>query len=163
MVSFEVFVAPALRRMAGRPDHELELVDATAAHDWPSPGRAHAVRPGAAAPTTGDGRTVALVGHQGSHVLGGLASANALAVVPADVTHVAAGDGCAAIPSGSWSATHEPRREVPGLTHVRADGSAHMVDVCAKDVTARSASAAGRVLLSRRRGRGAARRHGAQG
>ena len=35
-----------------------------------------------------------------------------------------------------------------GLTHVRADGSAHMVDVSAKDITAREASAAGRVVLS---------------
>ncbi len=35
-----------------------------------------------------------------------------------------------------------------GLTHVRADGSAHMVDVSGKAVTARQASAAGRVLLS---------------
>lgn len=35
-----------------------------------------------------------------------------------------------------------------GLTHVRADGTAHMVDVSAKAVTARSASAAGTVLLS---------------
>lgn len=34
------------------------------------------------------------------------------------------------------------------LTHLRADGSAHMVDVSGKAVTARSASAAGRVLLS---------------
>jgi cyclic pyranopterin phosphate synthase len=34
------------------------------------------------------------------------------------------------------------------LTHVRADGSAHMVDVSAKSVTAREASAAGRVLVS---------------
>ena len=34
------------------------------------------------------------------------------------------------------------------LTHVRDDGSAHMVDVSAKDVTARQASARGRVLLS---------------
>ena len=34
------------------------------------------------------------------------------------------------------------------LTHVREDGSAHMVDVSAKDVTARAASARGRVLLS---------------
>lgn len=34
------------------------------------------------------------------------------------------------------------------LTHVRDDGSAHMVDVSAKAVTARQASAAGRVLLS---------------
>ncbi len=38
--------------------------------------------------------------------------------------------------------------EQPRLTHVRADGSAHMVDVSAKAVTAREASAAGRVLLS---------------
>lgn len=38
--------------------------------------------------------------------------------------------------------------EHPGrLTHVRSDGSAHMVDVSAKPVTAREASAAGRVLL----------------
>ena len=42
----------------------------------------------------------------------------------------------------------EQPREAPGLTHVRADGSAHMVDVSAKAVTAREASAAGRVLLS---------------
>ncbi|HOF63446.1 MAG TPA: cyclic pyranopterin monophosphate synthase MoaC [Dermatophilaceae bacterium] len=34
------------------------------------------------------------------------------------------------------------------LTHVRADGTAAMVDVSAKEITARSASAAGRVLLS---------------
>lgn len=36
----------------------------------------------------------------------------------------------------------------PRLTHVRGDGTAHMVDVSAKAVTARQASAAGRVLLS---------------
>lgn len=36
----------------------------------------------------------------------------------------------------------------PGLTHVRADGTAHMVDVSAKAVTAREASARGLVLLS---------------
>lgn len=35
-----------------------------------------------------------------------------------------------------------------GLTHLRQDGTAHMVDVSAKDVTARSATARGRVQLS---------------
>lgn len=40
------------------------------------------------------------------------------------------------------------RDRAGGLTHVRADGSAHMVDVSAKAVSAREASAAGRVLLS---------------
>jgi cyclic pyranopterin monophosphate synthase len=34
------------------------------------------------------------------------------------------------------------------LDHLRADGSAHMVDVSAKEVTVRSATAVGRVLLS---------------
>lgn len=38
--------------------------------------------------------------------------------------------------------------EGSGLTHLRADGTAHMVDVTAKEVTARSATARGRVLLS---------------
>jgi len=42
----------------------------------------------------------------------------------------------------------DERRGTAGLTHVRADGTAHMVDVSAKAVTARQASAAGRVLLS---------------
>jgi cyclic pyranopterin monophosphate synthase len=43
----------------------------------------------------------------------------------------------------------QPSEDRPGgLTHVRADGSAHMVDVSAKAVTAREASAAGRVVLS---------------
>ena len=41
-----------------------------------------------------------------------------------------------------------PGRGTGGLTHVRSDGTAHMVDVSAKEVTARSASARGRVLLS---------------
>ncbi|UYM06634.1 cyclic pyranopterin monophosphate synthase MoaC [Solicola gregarius] len=36
----------------------------------------------------------------------------------------------------------------PGLTHVDSRGAARMVDVSAKDVTARSATAAGRVLVS---------------
>ncbi len=34
------------------------------------------------------------------------------------------------------------------LNHLRADGTAHMIDVSAKEVTARSASAQGRVLMS---------------
>ena len=39
-------------------------------------------------------------------------------------------------------------RRNSGLSHLRADGTAHMVDVSAKDVTVRTASASGRVLLS---------------
>ena len=42
----------------------------------------------------------------------------------------------------------DPAERPPSLTHVRPDGTAHMVDVSAKAVTARQASAAGRVLLA---------------
>lgn len=45
-------------------------------------------------------------------------------------------------------ARDEGRDAAAHLTHVRGDGTAHMVDVSAKEVTAREASAAGRVLLS---------------
>ena len=38
-------------------------------------------------------------------------------------------------------------RTTSGLTHVRADGTAHMVDISAKEVTARRAAASGMVLL----------------
>jgi cyclic pyranopterin phosphate synthase len=44
--------------------------------------------------------------------------------------------------------THTVGERPAGLTHVRSDGTAHMVDVSAKAVTTREASAAGRVLLS---------------
>jgi cyclic pyranopterin monophosphate synthase len=47
-----------------------------------------------------------------------------------------------AVPTGT------PATGRGGLTHVRADGTAHMVDVSGKPVTARRAAAAGRVLLS---------------
>ena len=44
--------------------------------------------------------------------------------------------------------TDPVRQAAPGLTHLRADGTAQMVDVSTKPVTAREASAAGRVVLS---------------
>lgn len=46
------------------------------------------------------------------------------------------------------SEVSQPSAVPSGLTHVRADGSAHMVDVSTKAITTREASAAGRVLLS---------------
>lgn len=54
---------------------------------------------------------------------------------------MAASDG----PHGSAASQRRPGPG--GLTHLRADGTAHMVDVSAKAVTAREASAAGQVLL----------------
>jgi len=99
MVSFEVFVAPALRLMAGRPQQETALVPAVASHDWTAPAgkvqyaRVVLSRNGSGHPCGClSGYTVAIAGLQGSHALASLAGANALAVIPADVTSVRAGD-----------------------------------------------------------------------
>ena len=103
MVSFEVFVAPALRLMAGRPQQETALVPAVASHDWTAPaGKVQYARVVLSRNGSGDGSgdlsgyepgyTAAIAGPQGSHALGSLAGANALAVIPADVTAVRAGD-----------------------------------------------------------------------
>ena len=64
-----------------------------------------------------------------------------------EVPREAAGPGSVGVASTA-SAASGSGSTGSGLTHVRADGSAHMVDVSAKGVTAREASAAGRVLLS---------------
>jgi len=91
MVSFEVFVAPALRVMAGRAEHEQPLVQAVAEHDWTTPaGKTQFAR--SVVRRTERGLTVRLAGAQGSYVLGGLAQANALAIVAPEVTQVRAGD-----------------------------------------------------------------------
>jgi molybdopterin molybdotransferase len=91
MVSFEVFVAPALRLMAGRPQVETSMVTAMAVDDWNAPaGKVQYAR--VVLSEAGSGKTVAIAGLQGSHALGSLAGANALAVIPAEVTAVRAGD-----------------------------------------------------------------------
>jgi len=81
-VSFEVFVAPALRLMAGCPQHETSAVTAVAAHDWPVPaGKVQFVR--VVLFHNGFGHMLAIPGLHGSY---------ALVVIPADVTTVRAND-----------------------------------------------------------------------
>lgn len=112
LVSFEAFVAPALRVMAGRPAREENTVRAVVVEGWTSPGgkvqyaRVHLAR-------TPSRHTIRLAGAQGSHVLGGLSDANALAVVPADVTQVAPGDVLPAIPLGPVDAVRDDLPEEP--------------------------------------------------
>jgi molybdopterin molybdotransferase len=96
-VTFELFVRPALRRLAGLDPHERRrdraiLLDATST----SRGRRTFVRVVAerepdGAPRRDDrGRVmVRLAGGQGSHVLSALSASDALAVVPEDVAEVA--------------------------------------------------------------------------
>jgi len=89
-VSFEVFVAPALRRMMGRLPYRRPLVQATLARDVGSiPGRRQYVR--AVFEVTARGATVTPVGGHGSHLVGDLAAANALLVIPEDASGLESG------------------------------------------------------------------------
>lgn len=88
-LSFELFVLPALRTMAGLAPVSRPPVDAVLAEPLRSPaGRRQFLR-GHLDTATGRAH---LVGGAGSHLVGGLAAADALVVVPEDVTALEAGD-----------------------------------------------------------------------
>lgn len=90
LVSFEAFVRPALRRMLGATPIERPRVRAAATEPLRSPrGRRSFLR---VALDVRDGAYVVRpVSGAGSHLLAGMARANALAVVPEDVDEVPAG------------------------------------------------------------------------
>jgi molybdopterin molybdotransferase len=101
-VTFELFVRPALRRLAGRPDHDLRRPTDRGVLEEPvtkSRGRRAYLRvvarrdgPGGPPLRDAEGRVrVALAGGQGSHVISALAAADALAIVPESVDGLPAG------------------------------------------------------------------------
>ncbi len=93
-VGFELFVRPAIRKLMGYQD-ELgrPTVEAVCTQGFKSPqGRRQFAR-GAIVPGGTAGRfEVRPVGGSGSHLMGGLAQANCLIVVPEDKTRVEAGE-----------------------------------------------------------------------
>lgn len=90
-VSFEVFVVPALRRMMGLLPYRRPVVHAALGSDLRSPeGKQQYVR--ATFEVSHRGATVTPVGGSGSHMIGGLAQANALIVVGEDETALNMGD-----------------------------------------------------------------------
>lgn len=90
MISFEVFVRPALRRMQGGVDLHRPTVLATLEGTIRSTlGRRQFLR--GQVRVAGGAYVVSLVGGSGSHLLAGYAAANALVVVPEDVSELAAG------------------------------------------------------------------------
>jgi len=91
MVSFEVFVRPALLAMLGEPAWQRPQTQAVAATGWSSPaGRRQYVR--ATLEEAGGKVSATPVGAQGSHLAADLAVATCLAVVPEEVTRVEPGD-----------------------------------------------------------------------
>jgi molybdopterin molybdotransferase len=90
-VSFEQFVLPAIRKLMGLTPYARPTVRARLTHAISSSaGREQLVR--ADYDVDAGGPCVTPVGGHGSHLIGDLASSNALVVVPADVTAVAAGE-----------------------------------------------------------------------
>ncbi len=91
LVSFEVFVRPALRRMLGAEPLERPRTRAVTDAALTSPrGKRSFVR--VRLETRDGAQHVEPVSGPGSHLLAGLARANALAVVPEEVEHVPAGE-----------------------------------------------------------------------
>jgi molybdopterin molybdotransferase len=86
MVSFELFARPALRRMAGRADADLDRgrVSAVAGGrlDRRPDGKVHVARVVCRWDAAAGGYVVRTAGGQGSHQLRSMATANALAVLP---------------------------------------------------------------------------------
>lgn len=93
-VSFEVFVRPALLAMQGRTQISRPVIRLAAHAAWRPPKGRRQYLPAAIDRTDPARWTVgpATSGGSGSHLAGGLAQAEALAVVAADVNEVAPGD-----------------------------------------------------------------------
>ena len=93
LVSFHVFVRPVLQRLHGLPDVAPPLEVAVVTDGWRTPPDREQYMP-VVLGRTADGLTArrAVAGGSGSHLVAGLARAEALAVVPADVEEVRPGD-----------------------------------------------------------------------
>jgi molybdopterin molybdotransferase len=87
LVSFEIFVRPALRAAGGHAMVHRPRVTARLAAAVDSPLEKRQYRRG----FLGTDGTVSLIGGPGSHLLSSLAAANCLVEVPEGVAHVTAG------------------------------------------------------------------------
>ncbi len=101
MVTFVLFVGPALRALLGARDGEHGTSTAALACDYrKQAGRAHALRCRLSA--RADGWHAEPTGAQGSHILSSMLGADALAIIPTDATHVSAGDEVRVEPLRRW-------------------------------------------------------------
>ncbi len=90
-ISFETFVLPALRKLMGKTPYSRSSTRARLTHGLSSPAGRRQFMRGSYEVDRG-GPHVSPVGGAGSHLIGDLASSNALIIVPEDVTSVTAGE-----------------------------------------------------------------------
>jgi molybdopterin molybdotransferase len=98
LVSFEVFVRPAIRQMLGKRQLFRRTVEATALESMRSPAGRRQYRRGLLHRDDGGEYVVEPVGGTGSHLLASLAHSNCLVVVPEATTEVASGDRVTVLP-----------------------------------------------------------------
>ena len=98
LVSFEVFVRPAIRKLLGKRNLQRATVQAVALESVESPPGIRQYRRGLLHREAGGGYSVSFVGGAGSHLIASLASANCLVVLAEDVTEVAAGSRVTVMP-----------------------------------------------------------------
>jgi molybdopterin molybdotransferase len=98
LVSFEVFVRPAIRLMLGKRRLERRTVLATMRERISSPAGRRQYRRGMLHREADGSYTCEPVGGAGSHLLASLARANCLILIDADITDVSEGDQVTVIP-----------------------------------------------------------------
>ena len=98
LVSFEVFVRPAIRKLLGKRSLQRATVQAAALERIESPAGVRQYRRGVLHREATGGYSVSLVGGPGSHLIASMASSNCLVVIDEEVTEVVAGARCTVIP-----------------------------------------------------------------
>jgi molybdopterin molybdotransferase len=98
LVSFEVFVRPAIRKLLGKRNLHRATVQAIALERAESPEGLRQYRRGVLHREATGGYSVSLVGGAGSHLIASMASSNCLVVIDEEVTEVVAGSRVTVIP-----------------------------------------------------------------
>ena len=98
LVSFEVFVRPAIRKLLGKRSLQRQTVQAVALERMDSPEGRRQYRRGLLQRER-DGRySVSLVGGNGSHLIAAMSASNCLVVIEEDVTEVVPGSRVTVLP-----------------------------------------------------------------
>jgi molybdopterin molybdotransferase len=98
LVSFEVFVRPAIRKLLGKRQLQRATVQAVALEGVESPAGVRQYRRGVLHREANDTYSVSFVGGSGSHLIAAMASANCLVVIDEAVTEVVAGSRATVMP-----------------------------------------------------------------
>jgi molybdopterin molybdotransferase len=98
LVSFEVFVRPAIRKLLGKRSLQRASVQATALEGAKSPAGIRQYRRGVLHRESSGGYSVSLMGGTAPHLVASLALSNCLVVIEEDVTTVPAGSEVTVLP-----------------------------------------------------------------